>query len=415
LPLFLARLRRSMRRRRPIDRRQAKSFLVVRLDARGDLILTTPLFRDLKESFPDARITAVVRQGFSSILEGNPFVDEVLELRVADITTIGGGFRYLRDTLSFYRNSLRGRHFDYAIAPRWDADLSPANLLCLMADSGRTVGYADRVRFPADPLFGRLADLFDITVPGDGMKHEVLRNRDVAAALGCISSGRGPELFPGERQQARAAALLKEAPPDALPIAIGLGAQHPRRRWPLERFAETVHGLAQQQKVFAFLLCGPGETSYAAELARMLTTGSCIVAEPDLKTTASVLSRCAVFLGNDSGPAHLAAAAECPVVVVSCHAVDGDPNHVSSPERFAPYSDRCIVLRPQTSRPPCVDGCCAAAPHCILSVSAESALAAIRHFLEGVAVPFGSSFHCVRSPTNTGTSAVAGDFHVVSD
>jgi ADP-heptose:LPS heptosyltransferase len=83
-----------------------------------------------------------------------------------------------------------------------------------------------------------------------------------------------------------------------------------------------------------------------------------------------------VFIGNDSGPAHIACSVGTPVVTVIHHSLDGDPAHRSSPTRFGPWGVPHRVLRPAHSMSPCMGVCTDAEAHCITAVSAEDVTAA---------------------------------------
>lgn len=379
LPLFLVRLKRALSHSRPIPP-GPPSFLVVRLDAMGDLILTTPLFRDLKQSFPGSTITVVTHRGLRSVLEDNPFIDTLYTLPPVKPGGPLVHVRLLWAALQLVFQQLSRRRYTYAISPRWDADMHPANLLCLLAPSHRTVGFPDRARVRFDWPFRIFGDLFDITAPGEGLLHEVLRNRSIVTALSGSCGNRPPEVFPSAEHRAKAANLLSGAPPGALVLGIGIGAQASFRRWPLENYAQVVQLLASHGDVYPVILCAPSEKHLAESLARQLHVPSCVAADPDLRVTASVLEQCDAFVGNDSGPAHLAAATGCAVVVVSPHPIGGDANHPNSPARFAPFCKRSIVLQPEAAVP-CQACCSAEDPHCILGVTPAQVVNELLTFL----------------------------------
>lgn len=380
MPLFLAQFRRIFIRQRKLLH-DPRSFLIVRLDAMGDLILTTPLFRDLKQSFPKSTITVVTHHALRSLVEDNPFVDHVLTLPPVKKTPYMTDVRLLWAALKLFFGKIRKQHYDYAISPRWDADMHPANLLCLMAPARRTVGFADRAQIRMDLPFWILGDMFDITVPGGGVMHEVQRGRSVISALGGTCSNLGPEIFSTDKHEREAVDLMQNAPPEALKLAVGIGAQAPFRRWPLENFAQVIDKLGAYRSVYVAILCGPSEVEQASRLARMLHGPSCIITKTNLRVTASVLKQCAIFMGNDSGPAHLAAASGSAVVVISPHPVNGDPNHANSPIRFSPYCRQCIVLQPDIIQSPCRTHCMGVAPHCILGVTPEKVVESLHKLL----------------------------------
>ena len=115
--------RRLARNRRTTNPRvNPRSIVVFRLDQLGDLVLTTPLCRELKRNFPNSHCTVVVPSAFQSILTTNPNIDEILPLRELHVKWLPSRVRRLASALWFYWAELRHRHFDLAISPRWDVD-----------------------------------------------------------------------------------------------------------------------------------------------------------------------------------------------------------------------------------------------------------------------------------------------------
>lgn len=166
------------------SRKDPASFIVFRLDAMGDVVLTTPLFRALKAAQPRSRCTVVVQRAYKALLATDPRVDEILTLPNIRPAWLPRGVRRLFAALLFYWTVLRKRHFDYAISPRWDTDEHLATFLCVMSDATTRVGYSERTT-PAKQKMNRGFDrAWDICLPAGLVRHEVLRNLAVAEALG---------------------------------------------------------------------------------------------------------------------------------------------------------------------------------------------------------------------------------------
>lgn len=105
----------------------------------------------------------------------------------------------------------------------------------------------------------------------------------------------------------------------------------------------------------------------------------------NLRESTAALSRCAVAVGNDSGPLHLAAAARVPCVEISCHPTTGDVLHNNAPERFGPWGVASSIVRPGAAMPPCSTACVKHAPHCILGVEVDHVETAVVELLERTA------------------------------
>ena len=92
------------RKRLQCDPRLVKSILVVRLDGLGDVVMSTPMFRELKRQSPNARLTVVVRERCREIIETNPFVDKIIAIDTDSSTSHSG----LISVLLLYWRILRG-------------------------------------------------------------------------------------------------------------------------------------------------------------------------------------------------------------------------------------------------------------------------------------------------------------------
>ena len=353
-----------------------RRIIIFRLDELGDLVLTTPLFRELRRMYPSAHCTVVVQPQYKAILSTNRNLDEVLaisELRFRWLPVHAGR---LLSALWFYFATLRHRHYDLAISPRWDVDESLATMLCILTRAGKRIGYSSRVS-PAKAKLNRGFDAaFDVALPPCPLQHEVDRNLAIVEALGGRIGSRRLEITPAENDCRFASELLKHRDPDRLLVALGIGGRASGRKWPLERYVEVIAKLDRQLPIQPVIVCSSIEDAEASALSVKLSVPPYILSGVPLRTVCAVLQHCALFIGNDSGAAHLAAAMHCPTVVVSRHPLNGDPAHANSPVRFSPRSPHSRVVQPEAGGPGCTDSCRAHHPHCILGVSPECVLQA---------------------------------------
>jgi ADP-heptose:LPS heptosyltransferase len=123
-------------------------------------------------------------------------------------------------------------------------------------------------------------------------------------------------------------------------------------------------------------------------LERLLDCESILLCGAPLREVCAVLERCDLFIGNDSGAAHLAAATDCKTIVISRHPRNGNPNHANSPQRFGPHCSEARVLQPAGGLDACADDCRVAEPHCITAVSVDDVVAAARAMLRGAPASF---------------------------
>ena len=160
-------------------------------------------------------------------------------------------------------------------------------------------------------------------------------------------------------------------------MGLGIGAQSPGRRWPLERYSALIYELSREFPIHTVITCAPSEHAQAVDLADTLPGPATISDSAAIRETCALLERCDLFIGNDTGAAHLATAMKCPTIVISRHAKDGDPQHPNSPARFAPWGVLARVLQPERGLDDCDTRCREInRPHCILQVSVSQVVVA---------------------------------------
>jgi ADP-heptose:LPS heptosyltransferase len=357
------------------------SFILFRLDALGDLVLTTPLFRELKRAYPNAHITAVVQQAYRSLLENNPHVDELLSVPSVRNAALKH-LHYLLTTLKFYWRELRGRRFDVAICPRWDTDEHLATLLCTLTTADLRVAYSERASAGKQRFNKGFDRAFDISLDPGPLRHEVERNIAIVETLGGNVKDTATEIALTAEDREYANRVLLNVSGDSVLVALGIGAQSPGRRWPLERYSAVIDELSKKVPVHTVITCAPSEHEQATHLARALSTGSSISDSAAIRETCALLQRCDLFIGNDTGAAHLAAAMKCPTIVISRHPMHGDPEHPNSPARFVPWGVPACVLQPEHGLGDCNASCREISrPHCILEVSVPEVVSAAEALL----------------------------------
>ena len=368
---------------RPKDVSPNPSILVIRLDALGDLVLSTPLFRELKRNFPDSRITAVVQRNYAPLLETNPYVDEVLSLpyRPKCSTHVMHRWHALRAALNVYSKQLRHRTSDLVLSPRWDVDEDLATMLAVLIHARKCVGYTEHTSPAKSRLNRGFGRAFTHCLPAGPVQHEALRNLKLIDALGGTLAQTNPEIHLTAADHDCATQLLSRVPAHRKLVALGIGAQAHGRRWPLKNYAACVISLHSEYDIQPVITCAPHERDYALGLASMLPIESIIECGSEIRRSCALLARCHIFVGNDSGAAHLAAAMNCKTLVICRHPRSGDPNHPNSPVRFAPFSPSARVLQPEHGRDDCTTHCRHQEPHCILSVTVDQVVEAAMELL----------------------------------
>ena len=371
VPTLLAIFWRKHLARRLESAANPRSLIVFRLDQLGDVVLTTPLFRELKRMYPKARCTVVIQPAYRAILTTNHDIDEILPLREIEARWLPARVRRLASVLWFYWTRLRYRQFDLAISPRWDVDESLATMLCALTNAATRVGHSERVSEAKRQVNRGFDSAFDILAAAGAVRHEVDRNLEIVEALGGKVADRRLEICMTATDRKFASELLTHHDGHRILVAAGIGGRAASRKWPLQSYAELVARLNEQYSVQPIIVCAREEEAEAAQLADMLPVPPYILSGVPLRAACAVLERCDLFVGNDSGTAHLAAAMDCPTIVVSRHPRGGDLDHANSPARFAPRCSRHRVVQPVSGEGDCRNSCRSAEPHCIKLVTVE--------------------------------------------
>ena len=371
------------RRARDTDLLAAKRILVIRLDEIGDVVLTSPLLRELRRSCPNAWITLVVTPLLHNLVEQCPYVNEVLTYDPwinGRLTTLRLHKRALH--LSFH--DLWPKRFDLALLPRWDTDYYHGAFLLYFSGANLRAGYSARVNDTKRKKDGSLDCLFTHLLTTNAVKHEVERNLELLTLLGKRPADHSLEIWTEALDETFASRLLSKngVQMNETLVAFGIGAGAPKRIWPLTNFENLGEWLIEKYQA-RIVLVGGQEERLQAKILHQHLGDKCIdtVTRTTLRQTAAVLKRCHLFVGNDAGPMHLAAAAGTAIVEISCHPLGGSAAHPNSPLRFGPWGVPHLVLQPEVPMGACVEGCKANQPHCILGVDLDMVKEGIVHVL----------------------------------
>ncbi|MBI2902071.1 MAG: glycosyltransferase family 9 protein [Candidatus Methylomirabilis oxyfera] len=362
-----------------LDVSLVKRALVVRPDEIGDVVMTTPFLRELRRLFPEAWITLVVKPAVFNLVERCPYVNEVLTYDWSVSPYCGPLQRHWR-ALRLARRHFWRRRFDLAIVPRWDADDHHATFVAYFSGAPWRLGYSENVIDRKRRLNAGLDRLFTHVLDENSLKHEVQHNLDVVRFLGGTVQEDRLELWMSPDDEAFAEQVLRShgiRHGDPL-IAFSPGARHPKRMWLLANFAEVGIWLKRKYHAHIVIVGEQGEESLGQELQQQIGGAVInVVGQTTLRQAGALLKRCHLFVGNDAGPMHLAAASGVPVVEISCHPLAGSPTHQNSPRRFGPWSVPHHTLQPEKALSSCSQACDAGQAHCILRITVEQVKEAV--------------------------------------
>ena len=289
----------------PFDWSRVRRVLLVRVRSIGDTVLMTPCLQALNEWQPAVEIGVVTEPLAAPVLEGHPLVDFLF------VTT-----KALTSRLSLTAQ-LRRRGFDLAFNLHGG---STAMLLTAMSGAKHTFAFRDQ---RGSWLLSERAPAPDVLL-GRKRIHSVEQQLALLSCAG-VPMPRQPRLSLAISSEAGASARTKLISA-GLAVAsltsgrfaiVAPGAAFESKRWGAREFASVIDHLNSRWQLESIIIAGPGQEHLAGEVAGFSNSNPCVLSKvslAELKAVVGIFGR--VFVGNDSGPMHIAAALGCPVVAV---------------------------------------------------------------------------------------------------
>ena len=305
----------------------ARRIVVLQTSFLGDSLLTLPLLRRIKDSLPHATLAVLTLPKHAEVFRGNDWVDEVI---LDDKHGEHGGMTGPWKIAAL----LREKSFDLAVIPH--RSLRSA-LIAWLAGIPRRVGFAAS------------AGSFLLTdrVPFSWLAHDLERNLALAKPLGGGAAPAQDEerYIAPPRPSTALTKLLNGAGLSDADRLVGVhpGAAWNTKRWDSARFAELCRRLAQTG-LKPVLVGGPADAALGAEIAAASGAAD-LTGKTDLADLKALMGRLSLFVTNDSGPMHLAAAAGVPVVAVF--------GATTRELGFFPYGERHRVVEAALACRPC--------------------------------------------------------------
>ncbi|HEY2962716.1 MAG TPA: glycosyltransferase family 9 protein [Pyrinomonadaceae bacterium] len=285
-----------------------RNILVIDFGQLGDVVLSLPALRAIRERFPRARITVAVGKPGGEIVKLSGYANEVLEVdRVGlrdgnKLISIGRIFKFV--------GQVRKAKFDFVIDLH---SLSETNLLGFLSGAPQRL-YARRPGRSLDYLAN-----FSPRPPREAKEaHAVDRYLDVIKPLGIENAPRFPLLKTAPAANTAVETLLKKESANAGTLLVGVfpGAGHDSRRWPVEYFAEIADHLIRNERVRVIVFAGPEERALLPQMRPLFPPSTIFLDRLTIPQLASAQARLTLFISNDTGPVHIAAAVGTPVVVI---------------------------------------------------------------------------------------------------
>jgi len=323
-------------------RRDIKRILVVKVDHIGDFFTAIPAIRRLKEIFPSAGIHVLASRAVRAFADMEPSIDAFSEFEFFHpVSALGPRqigpeeYRALRERLAPYR-------FDLAV----DLRKHPDTRQLLRFTSARFLaGYDSMGRFP----------FLDIALEWEGDKHLLRKRTHVADDLVNLVEAIGTACASEPARLPVPATTLPSFLPEQTRalftkpvVAVHPGVGNVMRQWPAEYFASLIALLVDRNAVNVVLIGGPEEQALAESVLAMVRRHKAVTSlagKTSLQQLAELLPACVLYIGNNSGPKHIAAALGVPTIGIHSGVVDAI--------EWGPVGRRAVAVRRNMTCSPC--------------------------------------------------------------
>lgn len=309
-----------------LPRNQIRRILIVRQhDQLGDLLLATPVFRAVRENFPEAHISALVRSYTSQILYNNIYLNEVISFyeRFTDWSP--------RKAVHFFKCLCS--NFDLAIVLNTVSHSVTSDLLAWLSGAKYRLGSEHLIFEGCQSNI-----LYNLIAPyRDSNKHQTEKNLDIIRYIQIDTKNKSEEinLNQGELDRAKAFLRCHKIKGNDLIVAMHLGAGKVQNRWKVNRFKQVAEYFNFNYNAKIVVSWGPKEKELGSEFLNGLPFAPVHAVNLNLRELSAVLAWCHLLICNDTGVMHLAASVGTPLV-----AIFGP----TDPEQWKPLGQKFVAL-----------------------------------------------------------------------
>ncbi|MBW2969192.1 glycosyltransferase family 9 protein [Candidatus Woesearchaeota archaeon] len=305
------------------DIENPKNIAVIKLWALGESVLILPMIKSIKKRFPDSKITVIARKQNSAVFENLDFIDRII----------------LFEFNNFFKILKLLRKFDLSI------DCEPYLKLSGIVSwfcAKQRIGFSHTIR----------SWLYTHKVYFNDKQHEVLTFMNVAKKIGI-------NYFPEKLEKLKYASdnnikidsILKKAGISSsdkiIGFCIGAAESSKQRMWPIENFAALADKLADNKNVKIIFVGAPSETSLIENArSKMKNHSLSFAGKTSIKDLFYLAERCSLFISNDTGPMHVAAAQGTKTIGLF------GPN---MSVRFGPFGKNNISIEKHLPCRPCIN------------------------------------------------------------
>lgn len=301
-----------------------KKILIIRFSSIGDIVLTSPVIRAVRNKYPESFISMIIREEFASLIADCPYLNEVITLKK-------------NENISSLVNRIKENKYDIII------DIH-SNLRSLYLDY--TLSAEKRLIYKKNILKRWLLLNFHLNLLGK--KSNVIDNYfEALKPIGIENDNRGLEIWANRSDEEKAEEFLKKYVNNKV-LLIGLApfAHWKTKCWPLDYYLKLINDLSKKIDCRFIIFGGPGDIEKLGSTFENSANKPIIgINELNLMGQAALIKKCRYFVGNDTGLMHVADAVNIPMITFFGPTV--------KEFGFAPVGKNSVVLSRDLNCRPC--------------------------------------------------------------
>ncbi|MGD2094934.1 MAG: glycosyltransferase, partial [Phycisphaerales bacterium] len=311
----------------PAISKQPHKVLIVKTDGIGDFVIFSGALPYYRKLYPDSHISIIVRECSTELAEACPYIDEVIVNHRESMV-------YDQNYAAEFIRRIQAANFDVAICPIYSRDKVSDFITANSGANERIVSSGNDSNMPFEQISSNNSYFTKLIPAKANCMQETERNIEFLKGLGVIiEKPYKTTVWIKQEHKDFADRLLRELNVES-PIVICPFAQYQMRDWPTHKWAQLISHFGD----YPVLICGSQQDNQASENIIKATEHPRIhnlCGKTSLRQLASLLNRAKLCIGVESAPAHIAAAVDCPHVVL----IGG--GHFG---RFMPYSPKTTLV-----------------------------------------------------------------------
>jgi ADP-heptose:LPS heptosyltransferase/GT2 family glycosyltransferase len=330
---------------------RVRRILAVKVDHIGDFIAAMPAFRRIKQHFPNAELCVLAARASLAIAAMEPAIDRVIEFNFFHARSSEGELELESGELQELQRMLAPLRFDIALdlrrqtdtrkilqytGARWLAGFDRAYACSWLDIAMEFEGDVSR-NFKRSHVSESLLQFIDVVATACSTDRDIIHHHPSTAEESMRALARLPAVRPIAKKLFRRPLVC---------IHAGAGAEN--KQWPARSFAGLIDLLAGREKLNVLIVGGPDEAGFTATVLADIRNSEnvfSIVGKTSLADLPTVLLACRLFVGNDSGPKHMAAALGVPTIGIHSGSVDAG--------EWGPIGPFTMTLRRDMTCGPC--------------------------------------------------------------